>query len=158
MVKTAIGFTLSRYAKVTIFIKRVSTGTVVRHLVSARYMRRGRHVVYWWGTNDWRARVRQGWYRIIVVASNRGPVSFEPDDDGELSAKRGAGGLVTALTSALEMTGGLWVACAMTEGDRELLRQLHLPCSHCHGLGLGVPTRVEELPEPPAHGPGLQLP
>jgi len=72
VVKTAIGFTLSRYAKVTIFIKRVSTGTVVRHLVSARYMRRGRHVVYWWGTNDWRARVRQGWYRIIVVASNRG--------------------------------------------------------------------------------------
>jgi trehalose 6-phosphate synthase len=61
--------------------------------------------------------------RPVVVASNRGPVSFEPDEDGELTAKRGAGGLVTALTSALEMTGGLWVACAMTDGDREMAAQ-----------------------------------
>jgi len=57
--------------------------------------------------------------RPLVIASNRGPVSFERDEAGELMEKRGAGGLVTALTGALAMTGGLWVACAMTEGDRE---------------------------------------
>jgi trehalose 6-phosphate synthase len=56
--------------------------------------------------------------RPLVVASNRGPVSFEHDDD-ELAMKAGQGGLVTALTGALSMTGGLWIACAMTEGDRE---------------------------------------
>src|SRR5437588_748910 len=57
--------------------------------------------------------------RPLIVASNRGPVSFERDESGELFARRGGGGLVTALTGALSMTGGLWIACAMTEGDRE---------------------------------------
>jgi trehalose 6-phosphate synthase len=57
--------------------------------------------------------------RPLVVASNRGPVSFDRDETGELVEKRGAGGLVTALTGALAMTGGLWVSCAMTDGDRE---------------------------------------
>ena len=56
--------------------------------------------------------------RAILIASNRGPVSFEPDEEGELQAKRGTGGLVTALTGALQMTGGLWIAAAMSEGDR----------------------------------------
>jgi trehalose 6-phosphate synthase len=57
--------------------------------------------------------------RPLIVASNRGPVSFEPDETGDVVARRGGGGLVTALTGALSMTGGLWIACAMTEGDRE---------------------------------------
>ena len=58
--------------------------------------------------------------RPLIIASNRGPVSFEPDEEeGEYVAKRGQGGLVTALTGALSMTGGLWIACAMSEGDRK---------------------------------------
>src|SRR5437588_8158996 len=57
--------------------------------------------------------------RPLIVASNRGPVSFEADEEGELVARRGGGGLVTARTGALSMTGGLWIACAMSEGDRE---------------------------------------
>lgn len=55
----------------------------------------------------------------ILVASNRGPVSFVRGDDGEVRAKRGAGGLVTALTGAIAQAGGLWIASAMTEEDRE---------------------------------------
>jgi trehalose 6-phosphate synthase len=54
----------------------------------------------------------------IVVASNRGPVSFAPDEEGRVVAKRGVGGLVTALSGALHLRGGLWVAAAMTEEDR----------------------------------------
>jgi len=54
----------------------------------------------------------------ILVASNRGPVTFE-EEEGELVAKRGAGGLVTALTHAVQETGGLWVASAMSDGDRQ---------------------------------------
>jgi len=53
----------------------------------------------------------------ILVASNRGPVSFEVED-GELVARRGAGGMVAALAPAVQETGGLWVAAAMGEGDR----------------------------------------
>jgi trehalose 6-phosphate synthase len=56
--------------------------------------------------------------RPLVIASNRGPVAFDLDEDGEPVSNRGGGGLVTGLTSALQLTGGLWVASAMSDGDR----------------------------------------
>ena len=55
--------------------------------------------------------------RAIVVGSNRGPVAFEPGPDGP-TARRGSGGLVTALTGALHDAGGTWVAAAMSASDR----------------------------------------
>ena len=36
----------------------------------------------------------------LVVASNRGPVSFHRNEEGELVGVRGSGGLVTALATA----------------------------------------------------------
>jgi trehalose 6-phosphate synthase len=57
--------------------------------------------------------------RQIIVASNRGPVSFTRNETGELSMRPGVGGLVTALSGALGVCGGLWVASAMTDEDRE---------------------------------------
>jgi len=56
----------------------------------------------------------------IVVASNRGPVSFDRDASGTLVAQRGAGGLVTALSGVFFRDDTTWVAAAMTDGDREL--------------------------------------
>jgi trehalose 6-phosphate synthase len=56
----------------------------------------------------------------IVVASNRGPVTFERGEDGELAVQRGAGGLVTALAGVLPGHDATWVAAAMTDGDREV--------------------------------------
>ncbi len=56
--------------------------------------------------------------RPILVASNRGPVSFVRRT-GRLVPQRGAGGLVTALTGVLQVSGGVWVASAMSEADRE---------------------------------------
>jgi len=56
------------------------------------------------------------------VASNRGPVTFERGEDGTPEARRGAGGLVTALLGAMSRVGGLWVAAAISEADRELAR------------------------------------
>jgi trehalose 6-phosphate synthase len=56
----------------------------------------------------------------LVVASNRGPVSFEHDDDGRLVARRGSGGLVTVLGGVLERDDATWVAAALTDGDREV--------------------------------------
>lgn len=55
--------------------------------------------------------------RRILVASNRGPVSFAVED-GALVPRRGPGGLVSALAPVVQETGGLWVASAMDEADR----------------------------------------
>jgi trehalose 6-phosphate synthase len=55
--------------------------------------------------------------RRILVASNRGPVSFAVED-GALVARRGPGGLVSALAPVVQETDGLWVASAMDEADR----------------------------------------
>jgi trehalose 6-phosphate synthase len=56
----------------------------------------------------------------LVVASNRGPVSFERDEHGKLASRRGSGGLVTVLAGVLERDDATWVASAVTEGDREI--------------------------------------
>lgn len=55
--------------------------------------------------------------RPLVVVSNRGPVSFRMEGDGPV-ARRGAGGLVSALGPLVRGTDALWVAAAMTDGDR----------------------------------------
>ena len=60
----------------------------------------------------------------LVVASNRGPVQFEIDDDGHLTAGRGSGGMVAALGPALAGQAGTWVAAAISEGDRIAARQV----------------------------------
>jgi trehalose 6-phosphate synthase len=59
----------------------------------------------------------------LVVASNRGPLTFERDERNDLVARRGSGGLVTALSGALQQAEGVWVAAAMSDGDREKVAQ-----------------------------------
>jgi trehalose 6-phosphate synthase len=56
--------------------------------------------------------------RPIVLASNRGPVSFSLDPEGRPVGRRGAGGLVSGLAPLMVGTDSLWVAAAMSEGDR----------------------------------------
>jgi trehalose 6-phosphate synthase len=55
----------------------------------------------------------------LVVASNRGPVSWR-DVDGELVPRRGFGGLVTALGGALQDEDGEWVSVALGEEGRAI--------------------------------------
>lgn len=55
--------------------------------------------------------------RPIVLVSNRGPLSFDVRD-GELVAKRGAGGLVSGLAPLVAGTTTRWLAAAISEGDR----------------------------------------
>ncbi len=57
--------------------------------------------------------------RPVVVVSNRGPLSFRRDEDGGLVARRGAGGLVSGIGPLVAGTEALWVAAAMSDGDRE---------------------------------------
>jgi trehalose 6-phosphate synthase len=56
--------------------------------------------------------------RKLIVVSNRPPVAFGLDEDGKRVARRGGGGLVTALRSLVAMHDVTWVASAMTEEDR----------------------------------------
>ncbi|NJQ06926.1 alpha,alpha-trehalose-phosphate synthase (UDP-forming) [Streptomyces lonarensis] len=57
----------------------------------------------------------------VLVASNRGPVSYSLGEDGTLTARRGGGGLVSGL-SALGEDSGTWVCAALSDADREAAR------------------------------------
>ena len=56
--------------------------------------------------------------RRLIIATNRGPLEHNIEPDGTLSARRGAGGMVTALLATARFVPLTWVAAAMTEGDR----------------------------------------
>ncbi len=86
-------------------------------------------------------------FGTVIVASNRGPVSFTLDDDGAPVGTRGSGGLVTALTGALQDSGGLWIAAAMSDGDRAMAeRSAHGAVTVDAG---GTNFRVRYLDFPP---------
>jgi trehalose 6-phosphate synthase len=58
--------------------------------------------------------------RALIVASNRGPITFDDAEPGEKAQfRRGAGGLVTALTSLAQYSDATWIACARTSADTE---------------------------------------
>ncbi|MGQ5636492.1 MULTISPECIES: alpha,alpha-trehalose-phosphate synthase (UDP-forming) [unclassified Streptomyces] len=59
----------------------------------------------------------------VLVASNRGPVSYAVDDSGALRAKRGGGGLVSGLSAIGSDADSLWVCAALGDGDREAVRR-----------------------------------
>jgi trehalose 6-phosphate synthase len=54
----------------------------------------------------------------VLVASNRGPVSYTLQDDGTVTSKRGGGGLVAGLSAASHATEIVWVCAALSEADR----------------------------------------
>jgi trehalose 6-phosphate synthase len=58
--------------------------------------------------------------RPIVIVSNRGPVTFAVDAEAVdgVSARRGAGGLVSGLGPLVADTEAIWIAAAMSDGDR----------------------------------------
>jgi trehalose 6-phosphate synthase len=59
----------------------------------------------------------------ILVASNRGPVSYTLGEDGQLSSKRGGGGLVSGLSAIGPDADAVWVCAALSDGDREAVRR-----------------------------------
>ncbi|HSB39423.1 MAG TPA: trehalose-6-phosphate synthase [Gaiellaceae bacterium] len=56
--------------------------------------------------------------RRLIVVSNRGPVTYARGADGARVARRGGGGLVTALRSLVSHHDVTWVASAMSDEDR----------------------------------------
>ena len=56
--------------------------------------------------------------RPLIIASNRGPVTFSQRDNGSFDARKGSGGVVTAVSAIAREHCPIWIAAAMTEGDR----------------------------------------
>jgi len=84
--------------------------------------------------------------RLLIVASNRGPVSYSHAEDGSLSAKRGGGGMVSGMTSGLGAVaadgGALWLCAALSEADRDAARQGERAAD---GPG-EIPVRMLDIP------------
>lgn len=87
--------------------------------------------------------------RSLIIAANRGPVTFRYGEDGKMLAQRGGGGLVTALLGLARHVEAVWVASAQTEADRAW-REGRLP------LGEEAPNEANIrvrfiLPEPESY-------
>ncbi len=73
-------------------------------------------------------RVSEAGDRPVVIASNRGPISFRLDDEPvsatddssepRVVGRRGGGGLVTGLAPLVEAGRATWIAAALGEADR----------------------------------------
>ena len=86
--------------------------------------------------------------RLLIVASNRGPVSYSYAADGSLAARRGGGGMVSGLTSGLAAVAAdspvLWVCAALSAADRAAARGSDRADQ---GDGAGeVPVRMLDIP------------
>src|SRR6516162_8662443 len=58
----------------------------------------------------------------VLIASNRGPVSFSLGDDGKLTSRRGGGGVVAGLSAVAGRSEVLWVCAALNDADRAAAR------------------------------------
>ncbi|MFC2123153.1 trehalose-6-phosphate synthase, partial [Bacteroidota bacterium] len=76
--------------------------------------------------------------RRLILASNRGPIEYHLTEDRQLQARRGSGGVVTALSSISEHVELEWIASAMGEGDRVMARK-------AEGGRFKVPLGTENL-------------
>ena len=60
----------------------------------------------------------------LVVASNRGPISIVPVEDGDDEIRRGGGGLVSGMQAALAATpDAVWICAALNDRERSLARR-----------------------------------
>ena len=75
----------------------------------------------------------------VLVASNRGPVSYWFGADGTLISRRGGGGLITGMTPGVAALAGqaevIWICAAVTDADR----------AAAHRWGAGAEDPAESL-------------
>jgi trehalose 6-phosphate synthase len=82
----------------------------------------------------------------VLVASNRGPVSYQFGPDGTLTGRRGGGGLVAGVAGGLAAMASeaevAWICAALSDADRAAARQ-----RPGDTLGPGdVPVRMLDIP------------
>ena len=82
----------------------------------------------------------------VLIASNRGPVSFELAEDGTLTPRRGSGGLITGLSAVAGQADVLWVCAALTEADRAAARRAGGGRLSLDGAGPGSAVAMLDIP------------
>ena len=82
----------------------------------------------------------------VLIASNRGPVSFTREDDGRLLAKRGGGGVVSGLSAVADEADMLWVCAALGDGDRAAARAAPGGLLDPDLAGDGAAVRMLDIP------------
>ncbi len=87
----------------------------------------------------------------ILIASNRGPVSFTRGDDGRLHARRGGGGMVSGLSSVAEDAGMLWVCAALSDADRAAVRASSGGVLGPEQAGPGAQVLMLDIPQAEFH-------
>ncbi|MEN3342461.1 MAG: trehalose 6-phosphate synthase [Actinomycetota bacterium] len=87
--------------------------------------------------------------RRLLVVSNRGPVSYGRAAGGERVARRGGGGLVTALRSLVAHHDVTWIASAMTDEDRAVAAE-HGGAAFPETARDGSPYRVRMVAHDPS--------
>jgi trehalose 6-phosphate synthase len=87
--------------------------------------------------------------RKLIVVSNRGPVSFARDDNGERIVRRGGGGLATALRGFVAHHDVTWIASAMSDEDRVVAGERGSEAM-VERTRTGAPYRVRLLAHEPA--------
>jgi trehalose 6-phosphate synthase len=87
----------------------------------------------------------------LIIATNRGPIEYYLTRDHQLKNRRGAGGVVTALTGTVSQVKSTWVALAMTEGDREALKNAHDGILQSHKRDIPVQLRYVSVPKAVYH-------
>ena len=81
----------------------------------------------------------------VLVASNRGPVSYQFGADGSLTGSRGGGGMIAGVTDGLAAlapgTSVTWICAALSDADRAVAR------SQANGLRDegGIPVRMLDI-------------
>ena len=61
--------------------------------------------------------------RSLIIASNRGPVTFDESRSGKMRATRGTGGMVSAVSAISRYASPIWICSPMTSADRKLALQ-----------------------------------
>ena len=82
----------------------------------------------------------------VLIASNRGPVSFRLDNDGRLSTRRGGGGLVSGLSSVASRGNSLWICAALSDADRSAARSAPQGRLGLDGKPGGSEVRLLDIP------------
>ena len=80
----------------------------------------------------------------VLVASNRGPVSYQFGADGSLIPSRGGGGMIAGVTDGLAALGpgasATWICAALSDADRVVARAGDI------SDGNGIPVRMLDIP------------
>ena len=89
----------------------------------------------------------------VLVASNRGPVSYQFGADGSLTGHRGGGGMIAGVTDGLAALGpetsATWICAALSDADRAVARSRDTGPrdeGRCdEGLRAGIPVRMLDI-------------